>query len=79
MDGYAPRKPEATLLSHDIQTDRKTFTVAFCENDMGKFVRLTEMKNGRRTTIIIPEEAVSDVAACLHELSMRCKVKPEAS
>ena len=79
MDSHASRKPEATLLSHDIQTDRKTFTVAFCENDMGKFVRLSETKNGWRTTVIIPEEAVSEVAAALHELSMRCKVKPEAS
>lgn len=75
MDSHAPRPSETVITSRDVQVERKTFTVAFCENHMGKFVRLTETNGGKKNSIIIPEIGVGEIAAHLEELSMRCAVK----
>ncbi|RLD09126.1 MAG: hypothetical protein DRI44_09235, partial [Chlamydiae bacterium] len=60
---------EDVLLTEKIHAFQKFFYVDYKENQRGRFLKITE-KDGRfRSTIIVPEEAVDDLAKLLVEIS----------
>ena len=73
VDSHPPRKPETTLLSATVVGKRKTFYIALCENDNGRFVKLTEERNSRKTSVILPEESIIAIADHLQEIAMALK------
>lgn len=52
----------------ELQIERKHFSVEFCENDRGKFLRITEKAHGRRNTIIVPSTGVDDFTAAIDDV-----------
>ena len=52
----------------ELQIERKHFYVEFCENNRGKFLRITEEAHGRRNTIIVPSTGVEDFTAAIGEV-----------
>ena len=60
---------EEILLTEKVHAFHKFFYVDYKENQRGRFLKITE-KDGRfRSTIIIPEEAVDDLAKLLTKIS----------
>lgn len=60
---------EDVLLTEKVHAFNKFFYVDYKENQRGRFLKITE-KDGRfRSTIIIPEEAVDDMAKLLTKIS----------
>jgi len=60
---------EDVLLTEKVHAFHKFFYVDYKENQRGRFLKITE-KDGRfRSTIIIPEEAVDDLAKLLSKIS----------
>lgn len=60
---------ENVLLTQKVHAFHKFFYVDYKENQRGRFLKITE-KDGRfRSTIIIPEEAVDDMAKLLTKIS----------
>jgi hypothetical protein len=60
---------ENVLLNEKVHAFHKFFYVDYKENQRGRFLKITE-KDGRfRSTIIIPEEAVDDMAKLLTKIS----------
>ena len=55
-----PRSVEATLHSCELQIERKLFVLALKENPRGRFLRITELRNPRAATIIIPLPGLQD-------------------
>ena len=57
-----PRPPvnEDTLLTAEVQIERKFFVMTLKENPRGRFLRITEDVGGRRDTIIIPSTGLAD-------------------
>ena len=52
----------------ELQIERKHFYVEFCENNRGKFLRITEEAHGRRNTIIVPSTGVDDFTAAIDDV-----------
>jgi len=60
---------EDVLLNEKVHAFSKFFYVDYKENQRGRFLKITE-KDGRfRSTIIVPEEAVDDLAKLLTKIS----------
>jgi len=59
MDDYS-RSPDKVLASEKIAAGRKTFFLDFKENSRGRVLKITEDVNGRRDTIMVPDEALDD-------------------
>ena len=60
---------ENVLLTQKVHAFHKFFYVDYKENQRGRFLKITE-KDGRfRSTIIVPEEAVDDMARLLTKIS----------
>jgi len=67
MNGHS--RNENLLLTEKVHAFHKFFYVDYKENQRGRFLKITE-KDGRfRSTIIIPEEAVDDLAKVLTKIS----------
>jgi len=70
---YASSRNDETtvLLAEKVHAFHKFFYVDYKENPRGRFLKITE-KDGRfRSTIIIPEEAVDDLAKLLTSISQQ--------
>ncbi|MFV1994121.1 MAG: DNA-binding protein [Verrucomicrobiales bacterium] len=52
-----------------VVTDRKIFFLDLKENDRGRFVKITEDVRGRRDTIMLPVESLSEFIEALQEIS----------
>jgi len=64
---------ETVLMSQKVVANQKLFYLDLKENDRGKFLKISE-KDGRfRSTIMIPEEVLPDVAAIVQEASKMVK------
>ena len=55
-----PRVEEDTLKTETIQVERKTFIFTLKENQRGRFLRISEVVNGRRDNVIIPATGLDD-------------------
>jgi hypothetical protein len=58
-DEYS-RSPDKVLASEKIVAGRKIFFLDFKENNRGRVLKITEDVNGRRDTIMVPDEALDD-------------------
>jgi hypothetical protein len=55
-----PRVEEDTLKTETIQIERKAFIFTLKENPRGRFLRISEVVNGRRDNVIIPATGLED-------------------
>lgn len=55
QDSYRDRPRDNAVATETIQVERKTITLAICQNDRGRFMRVTEACAGRYNHIVIPE------------------------
>lgn len=54
------RSPDRVLASEKVVSGRKVFFLDFKENSRGRVLKITEDVNGRRDTIMVPDEALDD-------------------
>ena len=66
-DDYA-RSPDRVLASEKVVAGRKIFFLDYKENNRGRVLKITEDVNGRRDTIMIPDEALYDCADALERI-----------
>jgi hypothetical protein len=60
--------PDRVLASEKVVAGRKVFFLDFKENNRGRVLKITEDVNGRRDTIMIPDEALDDFADALERI-----------
>ena len=60
---------ENVLLNEKVHAFHKFFYVDYKENQRGRFLKITEKDGQFRSTIIVPEEAVGDMAKLLSKIS----------
>lgn len=58
-DDYS-QNPDRVLASEKVVSGRKIFFLDFKENSRGRVLKITEDVNGRRDTIMVPDEALDD-------------------
>lgn len=58
-DDYS-RSPDKVLASEKIVAGRKIFFLDYKENNRGRVLKITEDVNGRRDTIMVPDDALDD-------------------
>jgi hypothetical protein len=63
-----PRVQEDTLKTETIQVERKTFIFTLKENPRGRFLRISEVVNGRRDNVIVPATGLNDFAKIAEEM-----------
>ncbi len=56
------------IASRELHVERKHFFIEFCENDRGRFLRITEESHGRRNHVIVPSTGLGDFAALLEQV-----------
>jgi hypothetical protein len=56
------------IASQQVQVERKHFYIEYCENDRGRFLRITEESHGRRNHVIVPSTGLADFADALDEV-----------
>ena len=67
-----PKPPQAeSLHSEVIRSDEKILYVDLKRNHRGVFFRITEVTEGKRTSIVVPLQLSPDLAAALMNLSSR--------
>lgn len=59
-DDYS-RSPDKVIASEKIVAGRKMFFLDYKENNRGRVLKITEDVNGRRDTIMVPDEALDDL------------------
>ena len=62
------RSPDRVLASEKIVSGRKIFFLDYKENNRGRVLKITEDVNGRRDTIMVPDEALDDFADALERI-----------
>ena len=60
--------PDRVLISEKVVSGRKIFFLDFKENSRGRVLKITEDVNGRRDTIMVPDEALDDFADALERI-----------
>jgi len=61
----APRHTSPPIASEKIATERKRFFIDLKENNRGRFLKITEDVGGRRDTIMLPIEVLSEFIEAL--------------
>jgi hypothetical protein len=56
------------LASEKVVSGRKIFFLDYKENSRGRVLKITEDVNGRRDTIMVPDEALDDFADALERI-----------
>jgi hypothetical protein len=56
------------IASREIQVERKHYAIEFCENERGRFLRITEEAHGRRNTVIVPSTGLNEFNAAVDEV-----------
>lgn len=64
-DNDQDRRPHGPLHTEKIITDRKIFFLDLKENDRGRFIKITEDVRGRRDTIMVPADIITDFLEAL--------------
>ena len=64
---YEKKGPQA-LYSEKLESERKKFYLDLRENDRGRFIKITEDVKGRRDTIMLPAELLSDFCDALEKI-----------
>ena len=62
------RSPDRVLASEKVVSGRKVFFLDYKENNRGRVLKITEDVNGRRDTIMVPDEALDDFADALERI-----------
>ena len=62
------RSPDRVLASEKVVFGRKVFFLDYKENTRGRVLKITEDVNGRRDTIMVPDEALDDFADALERI-----------
>ena len=62
------RSPDRVLASEKVVSGRKIFFLDYKENSRGRVLKITEDVNGRRDTIMVPDEALDDFADALERI-----------
>jgi hypothetical protein len=62
------RNPDNVLASEKVVSGRKIFFLDYKENSRGRVLKITEDVNGRRDTIMVPDEALDDFADALERI-----------
>jgi hypothetical protein len=62
------RSPDRVLASEKVVAGRKIFFLDYKENNRGRVLKITEDVNGRRDTIMVPDEALDDFADALERI-----------
>jgi hypothetical protein len=60
--------PDRVLASEKVVSGRKVFFLDYKENSRGRVLKITEDVNGRRDTIMVPDEALDDFADALERI-----------
>ena len=68
QSGPERRIHETTLLRHEIQIERKEFSLALKENPRGRFIRVVEHNGNFFTSIIVPINGMADFCNLLDEM-----------
>jgi hypothetical protein len=73
-----PRQPvqETTHKTGQLEIERKTISIDLKENNMGRFVRITEEAAGRRNMVIIPVAGLAEFQKLLDETAQAAKALP---
>lgn len=61
--------PSAPIASEKITIDRKMFFIDLKENNRGRYLKITEDVGGRRDTIMVPIEALSEFLEALNRIA----------
>jgi hypothetical protein len=64
-----PHFTEDVVHSAEVQVERKFFSLQIRENGRGRFLRITEEGNGKRTSIIIPATGLKDFQAVVEQMT----------
>ncbi len=68
-DDYQPQKASHhPLYTEKIFSDRKVFFMDLKENDRGRFLKITEDVRGRRDTIMLPIESLTEFVEALQRI-----------
>ncbi len=62
------RNSDRVLASEKVVSGRKIFFLDYKENSRGRVLKITEDVNGRRDTIMVPDEALDDFADALERI-----------
>jgi hypothetical protein len=62
------RNSDHVLTSEKVVSGRKIFFLDYKENSRGRVLKITEDVNGRRDTIMVPDEALDDFADALERI-----------
>jgi PurA ssDNA and RNA-binding protein len=62
------RSPDRVVASEKVVSGRKIFFLDYKENNRGRVLKITEDVNGRRDTIMVPDEALDDFADALERI-----------
>lgn len=65
---YDDRSPDRVIASEKVVSGRKIFFLDFKENNRGRVLKITEDVNGRRDTIMVPDEALDDFYEALGKI-----------
>jgi hypothetical protein len=63
-----PPTPEDVLHAGSMMVETKYFNFTLRENARGRFLRITELKKGRHSTLIIPASGLQDFQRVLAEM-----------
>ena len=63
-----PPSAEEVLKLESIQIEKKNFVISLKENPRGRFLRITEETNGKRSTVIIPSTGLNDLQTIIRSM-----------
>ena len=56
------------IASKQLNIERKRLIVELCENDRGRYLRITEFAHGHRNAIIVPSPGLPEFTAAIQEV-----------
>lgn len=59
---------DKTIATQELQVEHKHLVIAFCENERGRFLRISEEAHGRRNTVIVPSTGVTQFVEMLDQV-----------
>ena len=63
-----PPSDEEVLKLESIQIEKKKFVISLKENPRGRFLRITEETNGKRSSIIIPSTGLNELETIIRSM-----------
>lgn len=59
---------EQVIATRELRAERKSITLQLCQNQRGRFLRVTETSAGIDNVIIVPDHGLACFAAAIQEL-----------